>query len=154
MISRWLVSLWLEGTLAQYPLLGTTLWAAHTFFTLQFQMRAFLPAADLAQLGRIGRIFADGYETLAAQAMDAGQLLFRIRPKYHLVLHIILSVTAEHPCFRRSGRNPHCNAAWLDEDFIGKIMRIMAKTHPRTVQVDALVRWLAGLPFLLGLTDA
>ena len=65
-------------------------------------------------------------------------------------------------------RNPLVDAVWMDENFIGQVLRLARKTHSRRTHISVLYRYTAGsatrpplpmisgysLPFLAGLKVA
>ena len=71
----------------------------------------------------------------------------RVKPKLHMLAHIVhdLVPQAGRPCV-----NPWANSVWMDEDFIGKICRmIVALGHPAHLSTKLLQRYCAKLIFIL-----
>ena len=91
----------------------------------------------------IGMYFMELYVRLARNALDSGLRLYRVRPKFHLLFHLLVEP-------RASMLNPaHCSC-WMDEDFVKKSMRIKKAVHRRTATLRCLQRWLLALPQKLG----
>jgi hypothetical protein len=65
-----------------------------------------------------------------------GKLRYFVRPKLHMLQHLVLM------CRRQSRRSAHLDSTWMDEDFIGKIMRLLRHLHPRTADFRVLQRYL------------
>ena len=64
--------------------------------------------------------------------------LFNVRPKMHLLCHIVDSC-------RQTLKNPASASCWLEENWVGQIARLARKTHVRTSHYSTLMRYAAGL---------
>ena len=70
--------------------------------------------------------------------------VLRLKPKSHYLAHVIYVELAKVPAV-----NPWCGATWRDEDFIGKIVRMVKACHARTVQDRCMNLHLGRLSHLL-----
>ena len=114
-------------------------WSANNVVSLLQTAGIFLSPMEDEQRKTIGKYFLQLYVRLARKALDDGQRLFRVRPKFHLLLHLLEDK-------RPSKQNPaHCSC-WMDEDYIKKVMRVKKLTHRRTAALRCLQRWLMALP--------
>lgn len=116
----------------------TALWSADAW--LRMLMHAPMHLTDSQQLQKtvLGNIFMTTYVSLAQRALVERKKLWRVRPKIHLLHHMVLED-------RPSRLNPHFMSTWMDEDFIKRTMRIKKKTHKRQSTGSTLSRWLLGL---------
>lgn len=82
-----------------------------------------------------GSLFLMCYQKLAEQAGDDGKPNWKIVPKFHYFQHQIegLLLSAANP------RRQHC---FMDEDFMGKISRLVAKCHINSCMLRALQRYI------------
>lgn len=124
----------------EFPVMASMVWAANEFWHLGFVGNRFFTDAERELAHGFADLYLRSYIFLAAEALREGQLHWRIRPKFHLLIHIYLSVKS-----RPSGRNFHFNSVWMDEDFVGKIMRIMRRVHNRNLPRRTMQRYLLGL---------
>ncbi len=67
-----------------------------------------------------------------------------LKPKFHYMCHMIYELD-------RTGAtaNPWAGCTWRDEDFVGKIMRMVKAVHSRSVGVRVIEHYLARLNGLL-----
>ena len=87
----------------------------------------------------VGSLFLRAYLHLARAALNVNKRVYRLRPKYHMCVHLL---TDDVP----SRLNFTWNATWLDEDFNKTVMKIKKGVHRRTATTSTLTRWLEGLP--------
>ena len=96
-----------------------------------------------------GYSFARGYAWLAEFCTRAGASGFRLRPKLHYFMHLLMPLQAEID----SGKPHALNAAiWLceaDEDFVGRIARVSRRVHARTASVRTIQRYLVKVRLML-----
>ena len=115
---------------------ATTLWAADKLMSMLSSADHFLDSNEMECKRVVGMIFLKTYLKLAAESLDQRKQLWRIRPKYHMLTHLVL-------CERRY--NPHWSSTWMDEDALKRFMRIKRKTHRRTATARILQRWMLSL---------
>ena len=88
-----------------------------------------------------GMAYLTAYIAAADHARQQKKRLFWLRPKFHAFTHAVLS------CHRPSRRSVHMDACWMDEDFVGKLMDVMATaSNYSTSSQKVCERWLVGLP--------
>ena len=121
------------------PQVRTVVWVANQVISIIYNAPSFMSAAEQHQIRTLGAIFIRTYLYLAHEAARSQIYLWRVRPKLHLLDHVLR-------CERLSGVNPKLYATWLDEDSLRRYMRINRLTHKRTSHVRVLQRWLLGLP--------
>ena len=99
----------------------------------------FIPRSIVAQ--KSGMAYLSAYIAAADHARQQKKRLFWLRPKFHAFTHAVLS------CHRPSRRSVHMDACWMDEDFVGKLMDVMATaSNYSTSSQKVCERWLVGLP--------
>ncbi len=85
---------------------------------------------------RVGETFLASYSALARHFLEQRRLLFKLRQKLHYLEHIILD---QYPLL-----NPRACQNWLDEDWVGKVMRTAGMTHPLSMPISTLLRLRLG----------
>ena len=138
-VLRWLVS---EITV-QKPqgedLLATCLWSLDSFLSVATNAGKYFSETEVRHLQTVGMVFLRTYAHLAVQALQRRRRLFRVRPKYHLLMHMVLDIPRSRCNFTR-------HATWLDEDFNKHVIAVKSGAHKRTATEGTLKRWLLGLP--------
>lgn len=122
------------------PLLKSCLWAANNWLgLLQWcrDRRVLLQESEIRQVVYVGQFYQKCYLRLHLQYQNfCPYLLFNLRPKFHLLSHFFQSCELK--------RNPLCSSTWMDESWIGNVMRLASKCHKRTMQKTTLQRYCAG----------
>ena len=140
-----IVCTWLESVLAPhanlYGDLCTLLWASNRAMRLFYSAGRFLSENERNTVLILGRVFCRVYLNKAVEAVQHHTLLWRVRPKFHMLVHL---VEMPNRCL-----NPSFYSTWMDEDFLKKISRTMRLTSVKTAQVRILERWLLSIPFNL-----
>lgn len=134
------------GTLPNVdPLMRTCVWSANNVLGLLQWCRdrsVLLTEQEIEQVQTVGSLYQSSYLRLHLNYQNfCPYLLFNLRPKFHLLEHFFQS------CLRV--RNPLCSSTWMDESWIGAVMRLASKCHQKTVQKSALQRYCAGLRFIV-----
>ena len=80
--------------------------------------------------------------------MASAKGLARVKPKMHMMVHLINSLSAA-PGVTTRRVNPWSGCTWRDEDFIGKCMAMVKALHPKAVGQSFVERYCARLMFLL-----
>lgn len=75
------------------------------------------------------------YNCLAAESVGLGELRWPLRPKHHGLCHLVCNV-------RRDRRNPKYYGCMLDEDFLGRTVRVARVCSRRTVSYGVLSRYI------------
>ncbi len=114
------------------------LWASDSLMRMCMSAPQFFDETHQRHKVAVGTLFMNTYVGLAGKAVQAGVRLWRIRPKLHILHHVILED-------RPSRQNPHFHSTWMDEDWIKRTMRITRATHKRSAPLVSLQRWLLGL---------
>ena len=122
------------------PLLKSALWGANNFLSILQEHRrqsTLLTPEIIQQVVTVGGFFQKCYLRLAVQYQRfCPYLLFNVRPKFHLLTHFL--------CSCEKIRNPLCSSTWMDETWIGQIMKLASKCHKRTMQLTTLQRYYTG----------
>lgn len=129
---------WLSSELEQcaddsFTLMATMVWCAQSFARLLNAGPAFFCDEMAAQV----RILGESFCKLYVQHVHLEPKVWKIRPKFHLVVHLALDAQ-----LRKSRRNPAQDSTWGDEDWIKKIARMVRKTHRKTTAKRGLQRYL------------
>jgi hypothetical protein len=75
------------------------------------------------------------YQCLAQVNLARRRPLYKCRPKMHYLEHMRLRILREHS-------NPRHEHNFLEEDFVGRVSRLAAKTHRANVCLRTLQRYL------------
>ena len=118
--------------------LATVLWASDAFFNLVTKCGYFETPLEEQNRLTLGAIMVNTYVSLAADAVQRKQFLYRLRPKFHLVCHIASDV-------RASKMNVNAMSTWMDEDAVKRWMRLKKMVHRKTASESVLRRFLLGL---------
>ena len=134
---------WLVQKLQEQPmeapydgLLGCA-WASHSMVRMMMDGGFFLSLEEREAIQTVGSIYLLTYAKLAAIAQEQGELLFKVRPKYHVMTHLMTDIR-----FRGSGRNPAVDANWLDEDWVKWSLRMYRRMSRKTASENLLRRTL------------
>ena len=85
-----------------------------------------LPDGVRARVAECGKLFLEGYCTLAARAAAEGLFLFKLRPKMHMLAELIYGMSGDEP---RAVPNILTSSCWTDEDFIGVVSQTSRSSH-------------------------
>jgi hypothetical protein len=124
------------------PLLQIALRTAVQWASLLFSSGVFFSEEENAKFHSLTKCLARAYLALNLEAARRGRNMYKLRPKYHLLQH----------CLHFSGYNPHTASTWQCEDEVGKVMKIMRRLRPHTVEKRTLQRVWIGLPSRLSRT--
>ena len=138
-IGRWLEEA-LSGFTHIYPDFATLLWTINVVMSTWYHGSSFLSGHELTQVRTLGRVFITVYLKCARAALDANQMLWRCRPKLHLLAHLLSP---------RISCNPARFSRWMDEDFLKKIGKTLRLVDSTTAQQRILQRWLLAIPLHL-----
>lgn len=75
----------------------------------------------MARAQESGRIFLLSFAAMARHYIDIGEARYKLRPKLHYIDHILENLT--------NRQNPRVLSNFLDEDFMGKIVKLARKQH-------------------------
>ena len=125
----YVVSLWLEDVLQAFsnifPDFATLLWSLNASMHLLYNSGWYLDETTRDRVKHLGAIFMRTYLKLASQSIVDDTLMFRCKPKLHLLHHI----------FRNKRLvNPAKYATWLDEDFLKHISKTLKLVNTATAQ--------------------
>lgn len=104
------------------------------------QRKFFLTPAEKNTAATLWNIYASTFLRLAREAVENHKLLWRVRPKMHLIQHLM-----DWPRMV----NPSMYSCWMDEDWLRKISRTLKLSAVATAQKRVLQRWLMAIPFNL-----
>ena len=113
------------------------LWSLNRCLRLLYAADWFLTDAEKDTVETLGGIFTSTFLRMAAAAVQNNELMFRVRPKLHMFLHM-----TEWP--RRVNVSRY--SCWMDEDWLKKISKTMKLTSVKTAQKRVLQRWLMAVP--------
>ncbi|CAE7240881.1 unnamed protein product [Symbiodinium sp. CCMP2592] len=93
----------------------------------------FLTMEQQRHLRVVGDVFLSSYCALATIACDRGEYYFKLRPKFHHLIHMLRDK-------RPSKRSPGWDNCYMDEDHIKHCVRILRKVSHRTAELSLLKR--------------
>ena len=127
--------------------LASALWAADSWLRVLSKAEMFLTEAEELHKFHVGNLFLKSYLNLAVRALEGGKMLYRLKPKFHLLYHLVNEK-------RPSRLNCTLNSTWMDEDAMKKWMRISRMVHKRTAAENTLRRFILGFHTKLRLANA
>ena len=138
----YVIGLWLEelvsGYTQQYPEISSMLWLSNRAISLMYSSESwFLSQEEKNSLEVLGFAFLRIYMSMASAALQQHKLLFKVRPKLHILCHVFRSPRIT---------NQSKYSTWLDEDFPRKAAKTMGLTDSRGSHLRFLQRWLMSLP--------
>ena len=110
------VGVWLEEVLSphsnRYTDICSMLWCSNRLARLLYDADRFLNDNELATVKTLGRMFCQIYLNNAVAAVTSNSFMYRVRPKFHMYLHV---------CESMHGRlNASFYSTWMDEDCLKK----------------------------------
>ena len=120
-----------------YQALTACVWAANTFASNLSRAGFFLEEGERDLLFVLGRAFLTAWAQLAYIGFSRSELLFKMRPKYHVMTHLVWDLST-----RQSGRNPCVDSCWLEEDYVKWSLRKYRKLSRMTASLNVLRRSL------------
>ena len=97
----------------------------------------FLSEAEASSLVCSGQLFLDFWQELVADNFARNRANYKVRPKHHTFAHYVV-----HDVRRGSRMNPKLVSCWMDEDFVGRMCRMIRGLHPTTLARRSLERFL------------
>ena len=110
-------------------------WAAQAFSGCMAKGGVLLTQQERDTVVIAGTFFLKSYITLANSALEAHELLWKVRPKLHYLQHLVEGVA-------RFSRNPFVGATFMDEDWIRVALTMKRKMSFRTSSCNVLRRFL------------
>lgn len=136
-ICKWLQNL-LQPYADQFQDYATLLWSGNHAISLLYSNTGWwLQPAERRTVSVVGSVFLQTYTRLAYESMTAGRLLFRTRPKMHILDHIFKS---------QRSINHARYSTWMDEDFLKRLGKTLKLTSSLTAQQRILERYMFSLP--------
>ena len=137
-ISRWLAALTHEiavqdPTNAHKQARAAALWAFVGAFNIM-QQSFWLSDHDVVALEQARLVSLNAYRWLCHESLGRGFNYYPMKPKCHLWDH-----TLRDSCRHRLSATTHW--CFCDEDFIGRIKKLAARCHLRTMAYRVLQRW-------------
>ena len=110
---------------------------ANDFMTSLYRAGLFITLKRLKHLVRVGQSMVKGYSQCANLAFRSNLARFKFNPKYHMLCHIIYSLTQELAA-RRCPINPLAYSCQMPEDFINRVATLSRGVSPKTVAIRTL----------------
>ena len=111
-------------------------WALSTAVSIWSRgSRPYLTPEEADRSTELGRIYIKLYSWLASEALARGQLLWKLRPKYHYMQHMLDEVERTHA-------NPMSQSNFLDEDHMKRLRGATVYCHPGTVKLTWARRYV------------
>ena len=113
----------------------------HMFETICKRNSRFLSEDDIPEIVAATELALKSHSVLHTRALARRQLRWQVQPKQHMASHLSYDMAG------RFRLNPRCTTNYADEDFVGKIKKIMSSCHGRTAGRMSVHRYiiLAGL---------
>ena len=120
----------LEGP---YTGLLAMVWAADELSGSVMASKTFLTMDQQRHIRTVGDVFLSSYCLLAQEARDRGEYYFKLRPKFHHLIHMVRDG-------RPSRRSPGWDNCYMEEDHVRHCIRILRKVSHRTAEKTLLHR--------------
>ena len=120
------------------PRVRTLVWAANSLMGVWHHGEVFLTPDEVQHAQVVGALFVRTYLELAGEAVNNRVWLWRLRPKFHLLVHLQSEL-------RASRYNPTYGSTWMDEDAMKRFMKIKSKVHKLQAADRVIRRWLLSL---------
>ena len=133
---RFLLHKLLQKPPPRYPGLTVALWSADAFISVMAKGSLFLTEAERHHIYETGFLYCRSFLKLANEANANGELLFKLRPKYHHMTHHIMEAKD-----RPSSRNAMWDAVFMDEDYIKWTTRMTRSMSAETAALNVLRRY-------------
>lgn len=138
LILWWLAEDFLPSAPGVSPLVVLCAQSCHAWLRILLRSGPWLSNDERCLSIHLGRQYLVSYCVLAEAAQREGVKLWKCRPKLHLVTHLVHSAAT-------SPRNVFMDSCFVDEGFVGRIMRIATGTHVKTMGRRTLERCLGVL---------
>ena len=96
-----------------------------------------------------GLAFARGYAFLAQHLMDCQTAGFRLRPKLHYLMHLLMPLKSQIDNDDPWVLNQAIHLCEANEDFIGRLARVSRRVHPSQASLRTTQRYLVKVRLLL-----
>ena len=138
---RW-VGMWLNDVFVTRNVLGleaAVIWGVCEMLHIMHEHhRAFLSRREASRFVRGGTCMLRSYAALALKAKGDGLALWCIKPKHHLLSHLIDHVGS-------SCENPSVFWTFCDEDFNGRMAKMSGNLNAKQFSLRAMERYVLGL---------
>ena len=121
----------------EYQGLTACVWSANLFVTTLSHAGFFLEDSEKDFLFVLGCAFLKAWAQLVHVGFMNCELLFKLRPKYHVLTHLVWDLST-----KPSGRNPCVDSCWLEEDYVKWSLRKFRKLSRQTASHNILRRCL------------
>ena len=115
-----------------------TVGVSDRFWRVVYGHGMWIPGRSVRDICNDGWRMLDGFSTLAVMTARHGFKLCRVRPKIHMMCHLILQLQHQLPA--RMVLNLTSYMCWTDEDMIGRIARLSRRAHKKTTPMRTLER--------------
>ena len=120
------------------PRIRTLVWAANSLMDVWHHGGMFLTDNEVQHVQIVGGLLIRCYLELAQEAVNNRVRLWRVRPKFHLLVHLQSEA-------RASRYNATFASTWMDEDAVKRFMKIKKKVHRLQAPDRVIRRWLLNL---------
>jgi hypothetical protein len=126
----------LHPGMGRFDGIAVAFWSLQRFLYILDSEGLYLEEATARDACEAVQVFLTAYQRLAEQSVAAGDLLWKITPKCHYMVHLSADML-------RSRLNPRLTGScWADESFLGKVKLIAGKCHSSQMCKRALQRYL------------
>lgn len=106
-----------------------------SFYDVLDQNGMFLSPTAKEALPKIGSRLCIIYEKLSRESLEAGRMMWKLVPKFHLFLHLCEWQS-------QSFGNPRFWWCYADEDLVGHVVEVASSVHPRSMPAMSLYKWV------------
>ena len=124
----------LVGTSFRSQTRATLFWALSRFVHVLDTAGRWLTEREISEAQEAGFLFLACYGKLAQLALARDEKLWKLKPKLHYLAHHFLDLS--------NSWNPRFTHAFLEEDFLGKVVRLGQRCHRTTISLRFLQRYI------------
>ena len=112
---------------------------SNAFFSLLYRARLWLTERQSETVRAAGREMLASYKRCAAYAHELGLPRFKLQPKLHFAMHIVMS-TQGSPCL-----NILAHSCQQNEDFINKISMVCRNVSQQNLHMNVMLQYLVSV---------
>ena len=125
-----------------YDDLVISAWSLENFLGCLSDGNMFLSPAESSTCYTLGSLFIRSYLRSANMSLQSGELYFKVRPKLHVLLHVVEDMQPSPEQHPDPGvvRNPSFDATFMDEDFVKHVLNLKKRMSFKTASLNVLQR--------------
>ena len=120
-----------------FRLILECLQASDKFLSTLYKSGLFLSRLRLESVVKVGKSMLKSYADCAAMALARSLARFKLNPKYHMLMHVILQLEQDRQAGRRP-LNPLSYSCQMPEDFINRVSTLSRGVSPTLMAIRTI----------------